>query len=138
MALVHDMAEALVGDITPVDKSVTKAEKARREAEVIEYIARTLLGTADLSSAGQRIKSIFYEYEANETLEARFVHDIDKMELLLQTVEYERSHRGKLELSEFYRVLRRVELPEMKKWGEEVMREREAFWADKGGAPPVP
>ena len=31
MALVHDMAESLVGDITPVDTQVSKSEKARRE-----------------------------------------------------------------------------------------------------------
>jgi 5'-deoxynucleotidase YfbR-like HD superfamily hydrolase len=33
MALVHDMAERLVGDITPLHKDITKAEKSRRKKQ---------------------------------------------------------------------------------------------------------
>ncbi|EEP77554.1 conserved hypothetical protein [Uncinocarpus reesii 1704] len=135
MALIHDMAESVVGDITPVDTHVTKAEKARREAEVMQYISKSLLGGVYGGSAGETLQSVFQEYEDNETLEAKFVHDIDKMELLLQTIEYERTHRGKLQLTEFYGVMKRIQLPEVKEWAEAVMKEREAFWADKGGAP---
>ncbi|KAK2740737.1 hypothetical protein FQN57_005969 [Myotisia sp. PD_48] len=137
MALIHDMAESLVGDITPVDK-VTKEEKARREDEVVEYMTKTLLGGVYGGTFGQDLRAIFHEYEEDKTLEARFVHDIDKMELLLQAVEYERSHGGKLDLTEFFRVLNRIRLPEIKAWGEAVMKEREAFWADARGAPSIP
>ncbi|EER22871.1 hypothetical protein D8B26_004441 [Coccidioides posadasii str. Silveira] len=137
MALIHDMAESVVGDITPVDTEVTKAEKARREAEVMEYISKTLLGGVYGGSAGEKMQAIFQEYEDNETLEAKFVHDIDKMELLLQAIEYERTHGGKIQLTEFYGVMKRIQLPEVKEWAEAVMKEREAFWADKGGAPPL-
>lgn len=42
------------------------------------------------SKAGQRIKSLWHEYEENATPEARFVKDLDKLELGLQGVEYER------------------------------------------------
>ncbi|PYH44280.1 HD domain-containing protein [Aspergillus saccharolyticus JOP 1030-1] len=126
MALVHDMAESLVGDITPVDK-VDKTEKARREAEVMDYIAKTLLGAAPGGlMAGEGILEVFHEYEANETLEARFVHDVDKMELLLQMVEYERANG--VDLTEFCHVAGRIQLPEVKEWAATVMQEREAFW----------
>ncbi|PYI25238.1 hypothetical protein BP00DRAFT_431463 [Aspergillus indologenus CBS 114.80] len=130
MALIHDMAESLVGDITPVDK-VDKTEKARREAAVMDYIAGTLLagvpGTG--ASTGQEILAVFHEYEANETLEAQFVHDVDKMELLLQMVEYERA--SGVDLTEFCHVAGRIQLPEVKEWAATVMQEREAFWAGK-------
>jgi putative hydrolase of HD superfamily len=43
MALVHDMAEALVGDITPMD-GVKKDEKNRREETTIDYFTNRLLG----------------------------------------------------------------------------------------------
>ena len=46
MALIHDMAESLVGDITPVD-GVLKAEKNRRESETMDYICQDLLGKVD-------------------------------------------------------------------------------------------
>ncbi|KAJ5112622.1 HD domain-containing protein [Penicillium argentinense] len=124
MALVHDMAESLVGDITPVDLHITKAEKARREADVMEYITTSLLGKVPGGAlSAQEIKRVFEEYEENVTLEANFVHDIDKMELLLQMVEYERSH-PEVDLSEFEGVVKRVQLPEIKVWAEQVVKER--------------
>ncbi|OOQ86024.1 HD domain-containing protein [Penicillium brasilianum] len=123
MALIHDMAESLVGDITPVDKDVTKAEKARREADTMDYITETLLGKVPGGVlSAQEIKRVFQEYEDNVTLEAQFVHDIDKMELLLQMVEYERAHD--VDLSEFERVASRVQLPEIKVWAQQVVAER--------------
>lgn len=129
MALIHDMAESLVGDITPVDK-VDKSEKARREADVMNYISKNLLGGVPGGIlSGQDILKVFQEYEDNVTLEAKFVHDIDKMELLLQMVEYERAN-GK-DLSEFCHVAGRVQLPEIKEWAATVLQEREAFWKSK-------
>ncbi|OJD17445.1 hypothetical protein AJ78_02470 [Emergomyces pasteurianus Ep9510] len=130
MALIHDMAESIVGDITPADTHIPKAEKARREAEVIEYITKSLLGAVP-GLAAQDIQDIFQEYEDNDTLEAKFVHDIDKLELLLQAVEYERAHAGKLDLSEFFHVLAGIKLPEVQEWAAGVMKERESFWASK-------
>ncbi|KAJ5780235.1 hypothetical protein N7457_005395 [Penicillium paradoxum] len=123
MALVHDMAEALVGDITPVDYHITKAEKARREAAVMEYIATTLLGKVPGGMlSGAEIKSVFEEYEEDVTLEAHFVHDIDKMELLLQMVEYE--HSNEVDLTEFTHVAKRIRLPEIQAWAADVIAER--------------
>jgi putative hydrolase of HD superfamily len=136
MALVHDMAEALVGDITPVD-GVTKVEKNRREEETMEYLCKGLLGKVDGGKAGEDIRSIWQEYEDSETLESKFVHDIDKIELLLQMVEYERTGKGLLELSEFTYVATNVVLPEVKAWSDEVLQEREDFWQSHGkSAPP--
>lgn len=129
MALIHDMAESLVGDITPRDQ-VSKAEKARREAQVMDYISKTLLGGVPGGMlTGQEILNVFQEYEDNNTLEARFVHDIDKMELLLQMVEYERAQE--IDLSEFCHVAERLQLPETKEWAATVLKEREALWKGK-------
>ncbi|KAJ5569581.1 HD domain-containing protein [Penicillium hispanicum] len=126
MALVHDMAESLVGDITPVDKHITKTEKARREAAVMDYITTNLLGNIPGGAlSAQEIKRVFEEYEENVTLEAQFVHDIDKMELLLQMVEYERSQE--IDLSEFERVASRVQLPEIQTWAAQVVKERPKY-----------
>ena len=127
MALVHDMGESLVGDITPVD-GVSKGEKARREQETMQYLGNNLLGQYGSGEAGDSFKKVWEEYEASETLEAIFVHDVDKMELVLQMVEYERRGEGKLDLSEFAWVAKRIQLDEMKRWCEEVLEERNAMW----------
>lgn len=134
MALVHDMAESLVGDITPMD-NVAKDEKSRREAETMDYIAESLLGKVAGGKQGQEIKKVWWEYEKDETEEAHFVHDVDKMELLLQMVEYERNAEGRLDLGEFSRVAVRIKLPEVQEWAKQVLEEREAFWKEKGVVP---
>lgn len=131
MALVHDMAESIVGDITPVD-GVGKGEKARREKEAMEYLSRGLLGGWEGVEQGRGLQDIFEEYEEGETLESRFVHDVDKMELLLQMVEYEREMKGEMDLGEFSRVAKKIELEECKVWAREVLREREEFWKALG------
>lgn len=129
MALIHDMAEAVVGDITPVDTDVPKVEKARRETEVMDYISKTLLGRVYGGVQGADMRCIWQEYEDNETLEAKFVHDVDKMELLLQMIEYERTY--KIPLDEFLGVSKRIVLPEVKDWAAEVLEERKTFWQNE-------
>jgi putative hydrolases of HD superfamily len=73
MALIHDMAESLVGDITPVD-GVTKAEKSRREAETMDYLCSGLLGNVDGGEQGKHIREVWQEYEDAVTTESHFVH----------------------------------------------------------------
>lgn len=133
MALVHDMAELLVGDITPVDR-VSKEEKHRREATTMDFLMTKLLGkSSGTSDQAQGIRDIWQEYEDAKTLESKFVHDIDKVELLLQMIEYERSRdEGRLDLSEFAGVARRIDLEEVKVWSDEILKEREVFWKEKG------
>ncbi|KAI7715818.1 hypothetical protein KC353_g5810 [Hortaea werneckii] len=141
MALVHDMAESLVGDITPVD-GVTKTEKSRRETETMDYICSSLLGSLPGDSnahAREQIRSAWQEYEDSQTPESHFVHDVDKIELLLQMVEYERAHgqteSAGLDLGEFSRVAGKIALPEMQTWAEEILQERRRFWDAKGEVP---
>jgi len=129
MALVHDMAEALVGDITPMD-GVNKDEKNRREETTMDYFTNRLLGKVNGGITGREIMDIWHEHEDGETLESKFVRDIDKIELILQMLEYERV--SNLDLGDFSWVASRIVLPEVKEWAGEVLREREEFW---GGRP---
>lgn len=133
MALVHDMAEAIVGDITPMDK-VSKPEKSRRESTTMDFLTSKLLSpSAGVGSiAGSEIKDLWREYEDGKTLESRFVHDIDKIELVLQMMEYERGGKGKVDLSEFLGVTKKIRLEECKAWCNQVFDEREEFWKSVG------
>ncbi|KAK6957245.1 hypothetical protein Daesc_000027 [Daldinia eschscholtzii] len=133
MCLIHDMAESIVGDITPVD-GVPKPEKSRREAETMDYISKNLLGKVHGGVAGQEIRAIWQEYEDSKTPESLFVHDVDKMELLLQMVEYEKRVDKRLDLGEFAYVATRVVLPEVQEWAKEILKERDEFW---GSAPHI-
>lgn len=131
MCLIHDMAELIVGDITPVD-GVNKTEKSRREAEAMGFLTTGLLRNVAGGATGDEIRAVWQEYEDSQTLDSHFVHDVDKIELLLQMVEYEKGGRGELDLGEFAYVATKVVLPEMKAWADELLQEREAFWGDKG------
>jgi putative hydrolase of HD superfamily len=134
MALIHDMAEALVGDITPVD-NVPKAEKNRREAETMDYICTNLLGKFNGGLNGQELREIWQEYEDSVTLESHFVHDIDKIELILQMVEYEREHKGKVDLGEFTWVTKKILSPEVRAWSDHLLWERVEIWEGLGKKP---
>lgn len=95
MAIVHDIAEAIVGDITP-DDGVPKLEKSRREREALDHMCK-LLGEGPRA---KEIHELWLEYEENSTLEAKVVKDFDKVEMILQALEYE-TEQGK-DLDEFF------------------------------------
>lgn len=137
MALIHDMAEGLVGDLTPVD-GVPKVEKNRREASTMDWISQGLLGKVYGGMAGQDMRAIWQEYEDSETLESKFVHDVDKIELLLQMVEYERAYNCTKDLSEFSWVAKKITLPEMQTLAAEITRERNELWVSKDKQPRDP
>jgi putative hydrolases of HD superfamily len=148
MALVHDMAESIVGDITPHDgvskgtpqqgllwRRLIAEEKHRREVEAMKHLA-SLLPDA-FSTNAKVLQELFEEYEAGATTEAILVKDIDKYELLVQAVEYERDtiQRGeKLEglkdLSSFYGVSKGITSDIVKGWAQDVLQERESLRSD--------
>lgn len=127
MCLIHDVAELLVGDITPVD-GVPKPEKNRRESLTMDFLTKNLFGNKDDAAIGEDIRAIWDEYEDSKTLESQYVHDVDKMELLLQMVEYEKRAEGALDLGEFAYVASKMTLDETRAWADELMQEREKFW----------
>ncbi|KAG0531995.1 hypothetical protein BDA96_04G069500 [Sorghum bicolor] len=92
MAIVHDIAEAIVGDITPSD-GVPKEEKSRREKEALDHMCEVLGG----GSRAQEIRELWMEYEENASLEAKVVKDFDKIEMILQALEYEKEQERDLE-----------------------------------------
>ncbi|PKS07391.1 hypothetical protein jhhlp_005993 [Lomentospora prolificans] len=130
MCLIHDMAESLVGDITPVD-GVPKTEKNRREAATVDFMSSGLLGNVYGGAPGRELREIWQEYEDSMTLESQYVHDIDKMELLLQMYEYEKRGKHELDLGEFAYVATKITLPEVADWADQLLKEREQFWSER-------
>ncbi|KAN0062242.1 hypothetical protein ACQY0O_005423 [Thecaphora frezii] len=128
LALVHDLAEAEVGDLTPLDR-VPKVEKMRREHEAILYFAHDLLGS---SAAGLRIEELWNEYEERKTKESKLVKDLDRFELCLQAVEYER-REGINDLQAFFEgSLPEIRHPRVRRWAVELAKERREMWRQRG------
>jgi len=91
MAVIHDLAESLVGDITPWDK---KEMESKHEDE--KKAMHELTDKLD----DEEIMELWEEYEEGKSKEAVFVRELDKAEMFLQAWEYEKEHERK-DLSSF-------------------------------------
>jgi putative hydrolase of HD superfamily len=76
---VHDIAEAITGDIPTYEKSERKRKKHLLEKEAIIKLTEKL----DKKTKRQ-IMLLCEEFEENKTMEAKIVHAIDKMEVIIQ------------------------------------------------------
>ena len=90
VALVHDLAEAIVGDITPTQYSgVTKAAKHELELNAMETI-RDKLRRSHLSPfIAEHVYQCWLEYENGQTATAKYVKNLDKLDMYLQAYEYQ-------------------------------------------------
>lgn len=73
---LHDMAEAITGDIPCFEESARKDSKNTDEAEAIETIRRMLP-----EASGRLLLEIWREYEDAETPESKFARALDKLEV---------------------------------------------------------
>lgn len=80
MATVHDLAEAVVGDITPHD-AIAAGEKRNRENAAMEKLA-------DAAGAPELV-TLWDEYDQSNTPEARFIHELDALEMATQAISYQ-------------------------------------------------
>ncbi|HLU34943.1 MAG TPA: HD domain-containing protein [Thermomicrobiales bacterium] len=109
LAVIHDLAEAIAGDRPPyepheipkddpealraffsvrrVASPEAQAEKHQAEMEA----AKEIFGHLPDSTRGE-VRSLWEEYEARSTPEARFVKDVDRLEAFLQARAYQREH----------------------------------------------
>lgn len=112
IALVHDLCEIYTGDETPYDKILprnkeewpglfdkwprsTKSEKMRRCRERHKKEKASLKKlTAKLPPAIKReIFDLWLDYEEGQTKEARFVKQVNRIQTLLQALDYGRKHK---------------------------------------------
>lgn len=124
IALVHDIAEALVGDITPFG-GVSKEEKHRRELETIEYLVELIKPYN--SEFAHEMMELWLDYEEIRCLEARYVKDIDKFEMIQQAWDYEQEYGLKYDLTEFYDSRPAIKTLEIGELCDEVIRQRLEF-----------
>ncbi|XP_056337412.1 HD domain-containing protein 2 [Danio aesculapii] len=96
LALVHDLAECIVGDIAPAD-NVSKAEKHRREKDAMVHIT----GLLD-DGLRKEIYNLWEEYETQSSPEAKLVKELDNLEMIIQAHEYEELEGKPGRLQEFF------------------------------------
>jgi putative hydrolase of HD superfamily len=82
MALIHDLAESVIGDLTP-RSGVSKKKKALMEEEAVNRIG------------GGELLSLWREYDAGQTPESRLVREMDILERVMQARDYGQRHPDK-------------------------------------------
>ena len=75
LALIHDLPEVLTGDITPHD-GVSTLKKHQLEQDAAQKIMPL------------HLYEIWKEYMDNQTPEAHFVHQMDKIDMAIQAIVY--------------------------------------------------
>ncbi|MFA6088988.1 MAG: HD domain-containing protein [Candidatus Woesearchaeota archaeon] len=115
LGLFHEIGEIYAGDITPKD-GVSLEDKSAREYAAVRKVFSHL-------SNSEKYINIWREFENQETSEAKFVSQIDKLEMVLQANLYERmNYTG---LDEFYSyVQKRITSSELKSILDELIKIR--------------
>jgi len=98
MVLVHELGEVYTGDLIPSD-GVTVEEKHRRERDSLEQVLSGLPSAAEMTG-------LWEEFEKGETPEARFVRQLDRLEMAFQAAAYAGAGFGGME--EFFETARAV------------------------------
>jgi putative hydrolase of HD superfamily len=95
MALIHDLPESLITDIpAPATRYFPAGAKSQAELNALDDMLRNI-------SFGNELRTLWQEFEDCTSIEARLVHDADRLELLLQAYIYERATANQ-ELVEFW------------------------------------
>jgi putative hydrolases of HD superfamily len=138
MSLAHDLAESVIGDIVPSDP-MGPGEKARREAEAYMGICKALgdCDSTSLSDAAADLHALFLEYEQGSTADAILVKDLDKFDMMLQALAYERAQSG-LDLSEFFESSAKLRTPLVRGWCDALLARRSKLSGDQTAIPSGP
>jgi putative hydrolase of HD superfamily len=93
MALIHDLPEAVIGDLTPSQKTAETKEK--EETAIIQILS--LLP----KKQRENYLAVWNEYQEGTTREAKAVRQLEKIEMALQAKEYEKFGSASKSLDRF-------------------------------------
>jgi putative hydrolase of HD superfamily len=86
MALVHDLVESVIGDLTPSQSK--RVDRDKLEESGLRKVEKRLPALL-----ADETKSLIREFRANTTREAKMVNVCDKLETLFQAYFYRKSNR---------------------------------------------
>jgi len=102
MALVHDLAESLVGDIITTESWQEGGKMPEKEKIKLEESAMNKLMKLLNTKNSNEIMKLWNEFEEQKTKEAKFVRDIDVADMIIQAKIYHRKKNYKKPLQGFW------------------------------------
>ncbi len=108
MILLHDLAESEIGDYTPDQIDFDK----KNEIENIAFLK--ILEDLPLSIKSQ-YQSIWKEYQENISSESQIVHQLDRLEMVLQAKTYQNEGHSPEKLESFFESAKKdIDHPKLK------------------------
>jgi len=97
LALIHDLEEAIIGDLTPKDKARRGVARVQRDKD---RAIRELLSKFPAKSRPAYLR-LWTDLRERRSKEARLVHQLDKVEMAFQAKEYGK-RTGQRKMRDFY------------------------------------
>lgn len=104
IAIIHDLAEALIGDATPSQKeSYDNYDIKEKEAmkKILDKLPKEL---------AERYMLLWTEYEESSSPEAKIVHDADKLDMVIQALTYEKNISWLESLEDFWNISLKMDI----------------------------
>ena len=127
IALCHDMAECIIGDITPHCK-VSSEEKAAKEMEAFKQLVAGLP-----SHVVGEVFGAFKRYEEQEEGDraARVAKDLDRFDMVVQAWEYEKRDKRGAYLQQFFdSTMAAFATPLVRAWHAHLLQHRQDHFAE--------
>lgn len=98
MALIHDLGEIEIGDLRWEDGKKVIGDQEEKYKDEEKTTKKLFEGTKD----AEEYIALWQEFNDQKTKEAKFVKQVDKLEMALQALEYEQAGYPKDLLNEFW------------------------------------
>jgi len=98
MALIHDLGEIEIGDLRWESGRKVIGDQKEKHADEEKSVKKLFKGIKD---SGEYV-ALWQEFNEQKTKEARFVKQVDKLEMAFQALEYEQAGCPKDSLNEFW------------------------------------
>jgi len=119
LLMYHDTVEIEAED-SPLNPEKERTGQHEKEAVAMEKLSREIPDP----KFGKKIKEFFHEFEENKTPEAKFANAIDKLDAIIQEIDYKKDWKGwsetflRKEKEKYFE-----EFPEIKEAFDQIMAE---------------
>jgi putative hydrolase of HD superfamily len=110
MALLHDLEEIIIGDLTPRDKEKISAKELKRMKE--DAMKKIVLSIP--KKLRPKYLKLMKEHKKYKSKEAKLLNEIENLEMIFQALEYEKDGFDKEKLDEFWEFVPKAVKPEDK------------------------
>ncbi len=118
MILLHDLAETKIGDYTPDQIDFDKKNEIENTAflKILEDLPNSIIS---------QYQNIWKEYQESNSPESQIVHQLDKLEMVLQARTYQNEGHSKEQLKSFYESAKKeITNPKLKKLFKNIIEDK--------------